>query len=108
MRALNSLTDWLTYIEDQHPKNIALGLDRVREVWNNLGAPVLAQRVISIAGTNGKGSSVALLQAMFQAAGYRVGAYTSPHLLDYNERVNIAGNFVSDEDLCTALSLIHI
>ena len=107
MHVLNSLNEWLAYIDSQHPKNIALGLERVREVWANLGAPSLAQRVISIAGTNGKGSSVALLQAILQAAGYRVGAYTSPHLLEYNERVNIAGCSASDEALCDAFAQIE-
>ena len=107
MHAQHSLAEWLTYIEGQHPKNIALGLDRVRTVWANLGAPAPAQQVISIAGTNGKGSSVAILQAILQAAGYRVGAYTSPHLLTYNERVNIAGCSASDEVLCEAFAQIE-
>jgi dihydrofolate synthase/folylpolyglutamate synthase len=104
---LNSLADWLTYISGQHPKNIALGLDRVRTVWNNLGAPAPAQRVVSVAGTNGKGSSVAILQAILQSAGYRVGAYTSPHVLEYNERVNIDGSPVNDENLCEAFAQIE-
>jgi len=74
------LAGWLAYIEQQHPQTIALGLDRVERVRDAMGlAPTVP--VIAVAGTNGKGSTCAMLEAILTAAGYRVGLYTSPHLL---------------------------
>lgn len=101
-----TLTDWLDYQQRAHPHAIELGLDRVREVWTRLGAPAPAPVVITIAGTNGKGSTVAFLEAMLAAAGHRVAAYTSPHLLRYNERVRIAGEDASDAALVHAFERI--
>jgi dihydrofolate synthase/folylpolyglutamate synthase len=95
---LRTLAEWLEFIERQHPKTIALGLDRVSAVLGRmrieLGCPV-----ITVAGTNGKGSCCALLEAMLRAGGYRTGLYTSPHLVRYNERVRIAGQEASDRAL---------
>lgn len=102
-----SLAEWLAYQEGVHPRSIELGLDRVREVWRRMGAVAPARRVITVGGTNGKGSTVALLEAMLRAAGRRVGAYTSPHLLRYNERVRIAGRDASDEELIAAFERIE-
>ncbi|MEO5344566.1 MAG: bifunctional folylpolyglutamate synthase/dihydrofolate synthase, partial [Gammaproteobacteria bacterium SHHR-1] len=82
---------WLNWLEGLHPKAIDLGLERVAEVWRRLALDLAPARVISVAGTNGKGSCVALLEAIYRAAGYRVGAYTSPHLLIYNERIRLEG-----------------
>ncbi|MEL6749560.1 MAG: bifunctional tetrahydrofolate synthase/dihydrofolate synthase [Pseudomonadota bacterium] len=101
------LSGWLAYISAQHPQNVELGLSRVRQVWQALGASVPARQVITVAGTNGKGSCVALLQAILQAAGYRVGAYTSPHLLHYNERTVIADQSATDEALCAAFTAVE-
>jgi dihydrofolate synthase/folylpolyglutamate synthase len=84
-----TLSQWLAYQERVNVHSIELGLDRVREVWQRMGAPAPAKQVIIVGGTNGKGSTVALLEAMLSAAGLRVGAFTSPHLLDYNERIRI-------------------
>ncbi|EQD68570.1 bifunctional folylpolyglutamate synthase/ dihydrofolate synthase [mine drainage metagenome] len=89
MNLPDKLEDWLDYQQRQHMQPIALGLQRVRDVWRALGAPRPADCVISVGGTNGKGSTVAFLEAMLRARGLRVGAYTSPHLLRYNERVRI-------------------
>ncbi|MBT8131558.1 MAG: hypothetical protein KJO35_04755, partial [Gammaproteobacteria bacterium] len=75
-----SLDYWLDYIEKQHPREIELGLDRVREVHGRLGLRGDAGKAISIAGTNGKGSCACYLEAIYLAAGLRVGVYTSPHL----------------------------
>ncbi|HTH95062.1 MAG TPA: bifunctional tetrahydrofolate synthase/dihydrofolate synthase [Rhodocyclaceae bacterium] len=101
-----TLSDWLAYIERQHTQAIALGLDRLRAV-----KAALEQRqhcpVITVGGTNGKGSTCAMLEAMLTAAGYRVGLYTSPHLLHYNERVRIAGQPVDDATLCTAFAKVE-
>ncbi|MEO7063788.1 MAG: bifunctional tetrahydrofolate synthase/dihydrofolate synthase [Dokdonella sp.] len=101
------LTGWLDYQQGVHPRAIALGLDRVREVWTRLGVPVPAPVVITVGGTNGKGSTVAFLEAMLAAGGKRVGAYTSPHLLTYNERVRIAGRDVDDATFVAAFERIE-
>jgi dihydrofolate synthase/folylpolyglutamate synthase len=95
----HTLTDWLVYIEQQHPKSIAMGLERVRDVATRMGLGKPGTHVITVGGTNGKGSTVAFIEAIARAGGYKVGTYTSPHLLRYNERVRIDGIDASDEDL---------
>ena len=102
-----SLADWLDYQQRTHPRAIELGLERVREVWRRLGAPAPAPVVITVGGTNGKGSTVAFLEAMLSAAGKRIGTYTSPHLLRYNERVRIAGAEADDAALVAAFARIE-
>lgn len=102
-----TLDDWLDHLSLTHPADIELGLERVAAVWRALGAPTPALHVVTVAGTNGKGSSVAFLEAILGAAGYRVGAYTSPHLLCYNERVRIEGMPVPDAILCEAFERIE-
>jgi dihydrofolate synthase/folylpolyglutamate synthase len=102
-----TLDEWLDYQQRVHPRAIALGLDRVREVWMRLGAPAPAPVVITVGGTNGKGSTVAFLEAMLRAAGKRVGAFTSPHLLRYNERVRIDGTDVDDAAFVDAFERIE-
>jgi hypothetical protein len=101
-----TLAGWLAYLETLHPKSIALGLDRVREVAARLPL-ALDCPVITVSGTNGKGSTCAMLEAILSAAGYRVGSYTSPHLRRYNERVRIGRDFVTDGDLLTAFDVIE-
>jgi dihydrofolate synthase/folylpolyglutamate synthase len=96
-----SLGEWLDYIERLHSRPIALGLDRVRRVADALGVAQTTP-VITVGGTNGKGSTCAILERVLACAGYRVGLYTSPHLLRYNERVRVAGEAVSDEVLTEA------
>lgn len=101
-----TLDDWLAWMEAHHPSRIELGLGRIAEVAARL--PLCIDKpVISVGGTNGKGSCVAFLEAMLGAAGYRVGAYTSPHLLRYNERVRIAGVPVGDAQLCAAFAAVE-
>lgn len=102
-----TLAEWLTWMESHHPRQIDLGLDRVAAVAANLTLDLSRAKIITVGGTNGKGSCVAFLEAMLRAQGYRVGAYTSPHLLRYNERVRIDGNAVSDESLCAAFADVH-
>ncbi|UGB39110.1 bifunctional tetrahydrofolate synthase/dihydrofolate synthase [Frateuria soli] len=102
-----TLAEWLSYQEGVNPRSIELGLERVRDVWQRMGAPRPARRVITVGGTNGKGSTVALLEAMLRAAGRRVGCYTSPHLLRYNERVRIDGHDASDEALIASFERIE-
>lgn len=102
-----SLAEWLVYQEQVNVRSIELGLDRVRAVWQRMGAPALARRVITVGGTNGKGSTVALLEAMLQAADLRVGCYTSPHLLHYNERIRIDGRDADDAALVASFERIE-
>ena len=100
------LTGWLAYIERQHPQAIALGLDRVERVRDAMClAPAVP--VITVAGTNGKGSTCAMLEAILASAGYRVGLYTSPHLQRYNERVRIGCREVDDADLVAAFARVE-
>ena len=101
-----TLADWLTHLESLHPKTIALGLERVAEVKQRLNLDPDFP-VIVVGGTNGKGSVCAMLESIFFAAGYRVGCYTSPHLLHYNERVRIAKQVVSDAELCASFDKIE-
>lgn len=100
------LDAWLARLEARNVDAIVLGLDRVRAVADKLGlAP--AYPLITVGGTNGKGSACAYLEAMLAAAGYRVGCYTSPHLLRYNERVRVAGEAAGDADLCRAFAAVE-
>jgi dihydrofolate synthase/folylpolyglutamate synthase len=100
------LAGWLSYIESLHPKSIAMGLDRVNRIIDYLQLrPTFP--IITVAGTNGKGSTCAMLEQIYRNAGYRVACYTSPHLLRYNERVRINGAEVSDTDLCAAFSVVE-
>lgn len=102
----NTLAEWLNWQEGLHPREIDLGLERVAAVLSKLDLTPVDFTVITVAGTNGKGSCVAMLEAILLAAGYRVGAYTSPHLLRYNERIRINGNEVADQALCAAFEEI--
>jgi len=101
------LPAWLEYLERVHPASIELGLERVAAVRDRLGlGPEFP--IITVGGTNGKGSTCAMLESCLQAAGYRVGCYTSPHLLRYNERVRIAGAEASDQALVDALHRVEL
>ncbi|MBI5889881.1 MAG: bifunctional tetrahydrofolate synthase/dihydrofolate synthase [Nitrosomonadales bacterium] len=102
----NTLADWLTHLESLHPKTIALGLERVAQVKHRLGLQPDFP-IIVVGGTNGKGSVCAMLEAILHAAGYKVGCYTSPHLLDYNERVRIGKQQASDAELCASFAQIE-
>jgi len=92
------LAAWLAYLETLHPKAIDLGLDRVRAVAQRLALSLDCIK-ITVAGTNGKGSTCAMLDSILLQAGYRVGTYTSPHLLHFNERIRINGEFAGDEQI---------
>jgi dihydrofolate synthase/folylpolyglutamate synthase len=102
----DSLDGWLQWQETLHPSGIDLGLERVGTVADRLQCRVPAKTVISVAGTNGKGSCVALLEAILLRAGYRVGCYTSPHLFSYNERVRLQGQAVPDQLLVDAFERV--
>lgn len=101
-----SLRDWLVHLESLHPKTIAMGLERVAEIKQRLQLNPSFPLIV-VAGTNGKGSVCAMLEAMLHAAGYRVACYTSPHLLHYNERVRIAKQAVTDAELCDSFERIE-
>ena len=101
-----NLAAWLDYIEALHPKSIAMGLDRVNVVKQRLNLNPQFPIVI-VAGTNGKGSTCAMLEHIYHAAGYSVGTYSSPHLLRYNERVRINSQEVTDEDLVKAFVAVE-
>ncbi len=98
----NTLEDWLDWQSTLHPKEIELGLDRVQKVWQSLATSSLNCKVITVAGTNGKGSCVAFLDTILRSASYRTGCYTSPHLVRYNERIVIDGEPASDAQICQA------
>lgn len=102
-----SLSEWLSYIESQHPAEIELGLERGLKVLNalNLGRP--KAKVITVAGTNGKGSTCTMLTQYLVNAGFKVGTYTSPHFLRFNERVQIDAQECSDALLCEAFEVIE-
>lgn len=101
-----TLDQWLAYIERQHVRPIDLGLERVAVVKERLGQRQ-AVPVITVGGTNGKGSTCAMLERILRCAGYRVGLYTSPHLRRYNERVAVAGRPASDEELCAGFARVE-
>ncbi len=102
-----TLDQWLEYQQAVHPKAIDMGLERIGEVAHRLGLGRPARQVVTVAGTNGKGSTVAFLEAIARAAGLRVGAYTSPHLLRYNERVRVDGTDADDGQLVSAFERIE-
>ena len=107
MATQRSLQDWLRDIEGRHPREVDLGLARVREVAGRLGLGRPARLVATVAGSNGKGSTVAFIEAIAAASGLRVGAYTSPHLLAYNERVRIDGVDADDAALVEAFEAVE-
>lgn len=102
-----SLCDWLSYLEQIHPVNIDMGLDRVGAVARRMGLTELPFKVITVAGTNGKGSSCAMAASILMAAGYRVGVYSSPHLLRFTERVRVDGDELADSDHCEAFAAVE-
>lgn len=102
----STLPEWLAWLESCHPTDIELGLDRIAEVAGRLGLDLSSSTVVSVAGTNGKGSCVAAVNALCLRAGRRVGCYTSPHFLQYNERIVIDGEPVTDDVLISAFHRI--
>lgn len=100
------LQDWLDWQQTLHSEKIKLGLERVARVAHDLGIMQPDFQVIMVSGTNGKGSITAILESIYHQAGYRVAAYTSPHLLQYNERIRIGKENVEDAPLCAAFDLV--
>ena len=104
---LKSLSHWLALLEQRHPSAIELGLERVGVVADRLFLREFGCPVITVAGTNGKGSTVATIVAIARAAGWQVGSYTSPHLLHFNERIRGNGECINDTELVLALEAIE-
>ncbi|MEO1939198.1 folylpolyglutamate synthase/dihydrofolate synthase family protein [Candidatus Thioglobus sp.] len=103
----NTLDEWLVWQEELHPQTIDLGLDRIRQVYKRLFLDGVPFRVITVAGTNGKGSTIAYMDSIYQQSSLSVGSFTSPHLLEYNERFKINGNLASDKEICHAFEQIE-
>ncbi|HEK1686267.1 TPA: bifunctional tetrahydrofolate synthase/dihydrofolate synthase [Pseudomonas putida] len=102
-----TLGEWLAYLEQLHPSAIDMGLERSQQVLARLALGRLAPRVVTVTGTNGKGSTCAFIASLLRAQGLKVGVYSSPHLLRYNERVLIDGVEASDERLCEAFAAVE-
>jgi dihydrofolate synthase / folylpolyglutamate synthase len=103
-----TLDQWLEYQLCTHPKEIAMGLDRLREVARRMGLLHMPCPLITVAGTNGKGSTIAFIEAIARASGLKVGVFTSPHFLRYNERIRLNGIDISDAELVTAFEAIEL
>ncbi|OXY82063.1 bifunctional tetrahydrofolate synthase/dihydrofolate synthase [Oceanimonas doudoroffii] len=102
-----SLADWLAVLEGLNIAHIELGLERMQRVAGTLGLLSLPSHVITVGGTNGKGTTCALLESMLRAGGHSVGVYSSPHLLDYRERVRINGDFPAEQAFCDAFAAVE-
>jgi len=103
---VRSLTGWVDYIQTLHARSIDLGLERVAQVWARM-RPATMPPVIAVAGTNGKGSSISMLESIYRLAGYRTGAFTSPHLVYFNERICLDNIPVSDAQLLMAFERVE-
>ncbi len=103
---MKTLEDWLAHCERLHPQTIELGLDRVRAVWQRMGVTLQAA-VFTVAGTNGKGSTCAMLEAILLEAGFRTGVYTSPHLVRFEERCRVRGEPANASDLIAGFEAVE-
>lgn len=102
-----NLLDWLAYLEQLHPSSIDMGLERLQKVAKKLQLTRPAPLIITVTGTNGKGSTCAFITSLLESQNLKVGLYTSPHLIDYQERITIQGKQVTEDMLCDAFSLIE-
>ncbi|HVH84652.1 MAG TPA: hypothetical protein VM713_10080 [Steroidobacteraceae bacterium] len=105
---MRTLAEWLELQDSVHPRSIDLSLERVTEVAERLGVTAPAFRLITVGGTNGKGSVAAHAEALLAALGTRVGLFTSPHLVRYNERIRVRGQEASDAELIEAFERIEV
>ena len=103
----DTLEGWLSWQEKSHPVTIDLGLDRVSKVYDRLSTHHKKPVTVTVAGTNGKGSCIAYLETIYREQGYRVGAYTSPHILKYNERIKVDAIPVADDVICRSFERIE-
>ncbi|MBA2652619.1 MAG: bifunctional folylpolyglutamate synthase/dihydrofolate synthase [Tatlockia sp.] len=102
-----NLKEWIEYLENSHQQEIQLELSRIKKVAQSLDLLAPKAKIITVAGTNGKGSTVATLEAIYHEAGYQVASYTSPHLLYFNERIKINRKPIKNKELCKAFSVIE-
>ena len=107
MGRLKTLDDWLKYQENLHPKKIDLGLSRVQKVYKKLFPKGLSFKVITVAGTNGKGSTIAFIHSIYQQANIKVAKFSSPHIIKYNERFVIGDKLADDGQICRAFEQIE-
>ena len=103
---MKTLSEWLAHCEQLHPQAIEMGLDRVRQVAQRMNLALNAP-VITVAGTNGKGSTCAMLEAIYLQAGYKTGVYTSPHLVDFEERCRLVGESPQAEAFAEAFACVE-
>ena len=107
MGRLKTLNEWLNWQENLHTQEIDLGLERIQKVYQKLFPDGVPFQVITVAGTNGKGSTIAFIDSIYQQSDFKVGAFTSPHLIKYNERFSVNGEMASDESICQAFDTIE-
>lgn len=108
MNKNTSLSDWLTYIEQAHTKEIDMGLSRTKDLVKRLNIDFTEQFVVTVGGTNGKGTTCALIEQICLYAGLTVGVYSSPHLIDFCERIRLNGSLISESMLCDIFEQIDI
>ena len=101
-----SLDEWLNWQQDLHPKNIDFKIERIKSVYDKLKIKQIAKKTIIVAGTNGKGSTVAILESLLHESKFKVGSFTSPHILKYNERIKISKQNIEDDALMDAFKVI--
>ena len=101
-----TLQDWLDWQQTLHPQNIDFKLERIKSVYNKLNIPKIADKVIIVAGTNGKGSTVAILESILHENNFSVGSFTSPHIINYNERIRFNKTEVETSELIETFKII--
>ena len=106
MRKFNTVDEWLDWQQTVHPLNIDFKLERILSVYKKLKISKIAKKIITVAGTNGKGSTVSFLESVLNEKKYHVGTFTSPHILRYNERIKINGIEIDDESLLETFEMI--
>ena len=102
-----SLNDWLNWQQKLHPANIDFKIERIKSVYNKLNIKKIAKKIFIVAGTNGKGSTVSILESLLFESKYKVGSFTSPHIQNYNERIKINKKEVLDKDIIEAFKYIN-
>lgn len=107
MGRLSTLDDWLNYQENLHSHEIDLGLERIQAVYQKLFPNGVSFKVITVAGTNGKGSTIAFIDSIYQQSNYKVAKFTSPHILQYGERFSVNGAQIADAKICSAFEEIE-
>ena len=103
----NTLQEWLDWQQTLHPQNIDFKLERIKSVYNRLNIKNIADKVIIIAGTNGKGSTVAILESILHESNHSVGSFTSPHIISYNERIRFNKKEVETSELIDTFKIIN-